>query len=402
MILEECSNYTKGNSIAIWGTGAYGAMAVQALNNEFGVTPDYFVDTNEKNHGGEFLGIKIISPKDIKRACIDDVYLFTLNIESTLNHYSYELSNCRIISPVRLLRSVDFSKVENKFSINRLATLAEQLIAAVETYLARNSNRNGVRVNSIDVVLTQRCTLKCEDCSNLMQYYHKPKEIERSQILSSLQCLVGHLDYVHEFRIIGGEPLLNKDLVEIVNFIADNFGYGYVVIYTNGTLLPSNSDVKHLSSIKNLSFKISDYGRDLSKRCKELEDMLLANNIHTIREPITEWQDSGTIVSHNRGDHELARVFGQCCVHDCYTLMGENLYICPFSANLYELDQEKYFFIERFAIQKLIDLDKSIARRALMDFLGSHKYLSACNFCNGRDHNVPKVQAAVQRRTPKQ
>jgi len=401
MVLEDCSGITKGNSIAIWGTGAYGAMAVQAINKEFGVTPAYFIDTNETNHGGEFLGIKVISPKEIKRSSIDDVYLFTLNIESVLNQYAHELSGCKTISPVTLLRSVDFSKVENRFSINRLATLAEQLIAAVETYILRNSIRSGVRINSLDVVLTQRCTLKCEDCSNLMQYYQKPKEIEKSQILDSLQCLVGQLDYVHEFRIIGGEPLLHKQLVEIVSFIARNFEYGYIVIYTNGTLLPSISDVKHLSTIKGLSFKISDYGLDLSRRCTELEEMLKAYDILTIRESITEWQDSGTIVSHNRGDRELAEVFGQCCVQDCYTLMGKYLYICPFSANLYELDKEKYFFIERLAIRSLIDLDKSVARRVLMDFLGSHKYLMACNFCNGRDHNVPKVQAAVQRRSPK-
>ena len=145
-----------------------------------------------------------------------------------------------------------------------------------------------------------------------------------------------------------------------------------------------------------MTFKIADYGDSLSRKCNELADLLDEYNILTVREKIDEWQDSGSVVSYSRGDSALSSVFDQCCVKDCFTLMGENLFICPFSANLYEIDSLKYGFIERFDVNRLLFLDAQIGKRVLMDFLGSHKYLMACNFCNGRDHNVPKVKAAVQ------
>ena len=34
----------------------------------------------------------------------------------------------------------------------------------------------------MDVVITERCSLKCKDCANLMQYYEKPQnsDLERN------------------------------------------------------------------------------------------------------------------------------------------------------------------------------------------------------------------------------
>ena len=29
-------------------------------------------------------------------------------------------------------------------------------------------------IRSVDVVITEKCTLKCKDCANLMQYYQNP------------------------------------------------------------------------------------------------------------------------------------------------------------------------------------------------------------------------------------
>ena len=33
-------------------------------------------------------------------------------------------------------------------------------------------------IRSVDLILTEKCSLKCKDCSNLMQYYEKPINIQ--------------------------------------------------------------------------------------------------------------------------------------------------------------------------------------------------------------------------------
>ena len=70
-------------------------------------------------------------------------------------------------------------------------------------------------IRSVDLILTEKCTLKCKDCANLMQYYEKPVNIERNELFDDLDDLVAVADEVNEVRIIGGEPLVNKSFHEI-------------------------------------------------------------------------------------------------------------------------------------------------------------------------------------------
>jgi hypothetical protein len=126
-----------------------------------------------------------------------------------------------------------------------------------------------------------------------------------------------------------------------------------------------------------------------------LTKLLDEYNIFTIREPINIWTDSGRITNHKRTNKELYDVFGQCCVKDCLTLLHGKLFICPFSANLYNLDKEKYSFVD------YIDTSKASTakiKEEIKKYLYKFKFQRACNNCNGRDHNVEKIPAAVQTR----
>ena len=49
------------------------------------------------------------------------------------------------------------------------------------------SHEEHFSVPSLDIVVTERCSLKCESCSNLMQYYAKPKHIQTDTILLALE-----------------------------------------------------------------------------------------------------------------------------------------------------------------------------------------------------------------------
>ena len=41
-------------------------------------------------------------------------------------------------------------------------------------------------IQSLDLVLTEKCSLKCKDCSNLMQFYAKPVDEDFNQLVESL------------------------------------------------------------------------------------------------------------------------------------------------------------------------------------------------------------------------
>lgn len=53
-------------------------------------------------------------------------------------------------------------------------------------------------------------------------------------------------DCVGEFVLIGGEPLLYKNLIEIVEYIGSKYGSKIILfsITTNGTIIPSDELIK--------------------------------------------------------------------------------------------------------------------------------------------------------------
>ena len=69
-----------------------------------------------------------------------------------------------------------------------------------------------------------------------MQYYKNPTNIRKQELIDDLNDLMSVADEVNEIRIIGGEPLMNKDFHEISAQAAAFQKVKKVVIYTNGTI----------------------------------------------------------------------------------------------------------------------------------------------------------------------
>ena len=47
-----------------------------------------------------------------------------------------------------------------------------------------------INLKCIDITVTGRCLVKCKDCSNLMQYYVKPKNVELEPLFKNLDKLM--------------------------------------------------------------------------------------------------------------------------------------------------------------------------------------------------------------------
>ena len=93
-----------------------------------------------------------------------------------------------------------------------------------------------------------------------MQYYKNPLDSEYEQILNSLDIISKNVDEISEFRVIGGEPLMNKKWAEIVYTIALRNPKKEIHIYTNGTIIPKDEQLEKFVG-KKITFVITDYGR---------------------------------------------------------------------------------------------------------------------------------------------
>ncbi len=81
---------------------------------------------------------------------------------------------------------------------------------------------------NINLEVTKRCNAKCDFCDYWKEV--PPKE------LKDYVCVVKKLDPL-SVSLTGGEPLLRKDLEDIIYNLRQNFGFLYISLITNGSLL---------------------------------------------------------------------------------------------------------------------------------------------------------------------
>ena len=96
---------------------------------------------------------------------------------------------------------------------------------------------NYIYIKSLDVQVTEKCSAKCLNCSNLMHYYSKPKDANNEDTNKSLDVFMSVVDQVDELRIIGGDPFMNKDLHKTVYKLLTYENAKKVVVYTNAKIV---------------------------------------------------------------------------------------------------------------------------------------------------------------------
>ena len=251
-------------------------------------------------------------------------------------------------------------------------------------------------IRSVDLIVTEKCSLKCKDCSNLMQYYEKPVNIGPSELLQDLEDLNTVSDEINEIRIIGGEPMMNKDFHLICEAAAKFKKFNKVVIYTNGTICPSDEKLKLLVNDKTFVF-ITTYG-NLSKNAEKLASRLESLNINFNKQPAYGWTDSGKIMNYRRTETRNKKLFQFCCAKHFATYTDGKMFRCPFSANVERLNAISETPFDYFDIRNMLKLnsDNLEVKNKLKWFLREKDFLSACNLCNGRSYGQVEIEPGIQ------
>jgi len=160
------------------------------------------------------------------------------------------------------------------------------------------------KIHIVNWLLTRRCNLKCDYCAIVKNYDNKPKEypdmdyylrneMTTDYIIGALNLFKSHNP--DAFHILyGGEPLLRKDLAEIINFCNDN-NIHYTIISNNTPeiqplFVKLFNKVKYIqgftSSVDPIFNSNEDVGKDRVlksiegfKRLKEIKDAGLVKDV---------------------------------------------------------------------------------------------------------------------------
>ena len=321
---------SKNTMVGIHGAWNNGCHVNYALRSK-GIKVDFFLDSDNKKHGLVHDGIKTLSNQEFEN--IKDkhnCYVFIAHnfIEPVVKYFkSINFSN--IFNSLELLQNTNFSE-GNEYSKNYPSftpLIISRYISNHKYSVLKLKEKNKFVVKHIDVMITERCSMKCKDCSNLMQFYHKGQAQNGNTeiILRSIERLMKNLDGIGEFRVIGGEPFMNKEIHKIVNKLTTYKQVDKIVVYTNATIIPKGDNLECLKH-KNVFLEITNYGPKLSKNHDNITKLFDENGITYMSERVKLWDDIGKLEYRKRKNSEVQEIFNNCCANDLFTLMDGILY----------------------------------------------------------------------------
>lgn len=385
----EIINRFQNEGVVVFGTGNFGSLAKSALKQKK-INVNFFIDNNFNNCGKNFEGIKVISANELfKQNPQSNVLIASLNFKY-LKRQLKDLGINNFYDVDFLFDNFDITKTLTKWSKDRCKVQLDLYNYSVNA--TRDPNK--LNVNSIDLVLTEKCSLKCKHCSNLMQYYEQPIDNDLELLIKSFDNFINAVDYCYEVRMIGGEPLIYKNINKVIEHVLSKKNIGNIIIYTNGTIVPKGDKINIFKNPK-IYFKISNYGTH-SRNVEKLEKTLAENNIHYITERVTTWQDCAKIDDFQRTDKLNKEIFGNCCVNETLTMLHGKLYLCPYSAHVENLKIIKPKVKEHI---ELFSAKANDLKAEIRNLYFGKEFLEACKICNGRDHNVASIPAAEQTKT---
>jgi organic radical activating enzyme len=344
---------------------------------ENGINVAAFCDSEKRKSEEPFCGLEVIhTPTLPQRYPKARFIIASQHIQECADQLT-DLGYDEFYSILDLLKNYDVKKYQYGVSQSYLSSRLSVCKKSHEFYF----DSDKIYMRSLDLMITTKCSLKCKHCSNLMQYYVDPKHTEHKEILSALDVLGENVDYIAEYRVIGGEPLMNKDWADIVNEICKKNAEAKIFIYTNATISPKDEQLESFQG-KNVNFIITDYN-ELSRNIDTIIEKLKKFDISFNREPAHDWVDCSSLKHHKRSASQLEEVFRQCCVKYIYTLLHGKIYRCPFianAANLNAIPDNKANYVDLFS-------NPNGVRKQMSRLVKEAKFFPGCDFCDGRPYD---------------
>lgn len=260
-------------------------------------------------------------------------------------------------------------------------------------------------MNLAQICVTERCTLSCAKCAHgCWAVSRNAEDMKLEEVYVSADTLFSKIDYIHEFVLIGGEPLLYRYLKEAVEYIGGKYRdkIGTFSITTNGTITPDRTLLDSCKRHK-VFFRISNYVKAIpalqgqyDKLDKTLSEAGVGYYLGKAEEVWWDYGFSDTLQEESA--EQMIQKFDQCMT-PCRETRNGKLYYCVMartvSDNLgYHIGEDDFLDLESLP-------EGDLGRHILLEYnLGySEKgYLEMCAKCRGKDCRNYPVTAAEQLR----
>lgn len=358
----------------LFGAGDYGRQFLHAFGSEIQIKG--YIDNDLSKQGKRINGIVCYS--------LDDI---TLTKEEGI---IITMSQMARVKPIDQLRELGYKKDEDFFII-------EEFISVSYVY-----KKDMVYFSSISLLPSTACNLNCRNCLNFNPFAKQFYVRELEELKKDIDLFFSCVDRIMLFHISGGEPMIYKNIAELIEYVAQNYGNRIDTLrtVTNGTIVPKEEVLEKLSKCK-VEVTVDDY-RDAVPRFNERFDELLRKfeeyHINYYINKADNWIDLAPESTDYSGltDEQLER-HRDSCSQSWQELRDGKLYSCNYAAYATvagiagEQDLEEAYDLTKFNVDK---------KKELIEFrLGytTKGYTNFCKKCRGfTPENVGEVEPARQ------
>lgn len=396
--LKELSAKLQGKRVFIYGAGLLFQIAYKKYDfsclNIIGISDMKFEETCD------FMGIKAVKPDDIASLNPDVILVSIKEYKSLVKKFTNQFPEIEVLPlikkpeiPAFLRRNINHNfwieshglhgkKPKNLSAIKKLSMKLDYLFGKID-------------IPQLEFNLTTKCTLRCKHCSNFIPQLqgneHCPISIEEFKL--QLTNLLKSANKIRNLLLLGGEPLLVKNLEEYLEFAASKNKVEKVWIVTNGTLLLSDKLIETAKKYRNKTvIWLSNYSKNEELKSKLKHDKIL-QQIKDAQLDYDYVEDLNWGYTSPIGTEKLrddSKEYFRECSNNCVAVFGGKIYVCP-RAGVFDLKG-----IYTPAESETIDLNKTVTKKQLKDFYSKESF-SACNYCTViEDRAKGKVIPALQ------
>lgn len=354
--------------IYVFGAGKIGARTGKHLEL-FGMLGG-FIDNDAEKRGMILINKSVLSLEDYLSRQEDIAIVIAVS-----KKHSNEIE--------QQLMSFDLEHGKDYFAYDEFT---DNVFPIISTYYLNKSY-----MQLAQITLTERCSLKCKKCAHACYNVDNTvDDMPLGEVYKSADSFFSKVDFIHEFVLIGGEPLLYKNLADAVTYVGEKYRKQMEIysITTNGTIVPAK-EVLEACKMYNVFFRISNYSIAIPRLKESHKRLVAALDEYGIGYKLApadgKWIDYG-FEYFDRGENRegLIQAFDHCLT-PCREVRGNRLYFCVMARSVsdnLDLDQGR---------DDYLDLDKLVGedyKKELLEFNFGYSekgYLDMCRRCHGMD-----------------
>ncbi len=243
--------------------------------------------------------------------------------------------------------------------------------------------KNANNFNELPIIkflLSEHCNLNCAGCSHFAPLVKEKSLLSFEEFKSNIDRLKELFEEIRSIQLLGGEPLLNKELGKMIIYTKQVFPHTYLSIISNGILFPQMDDeLFTILKENNVMTYITEY-----PNCKNIIDkvdvLLKEKNVkYLIRRPKDNSEKKFFKKYQLIENKNPEETFYSCPERICHTINNSKFSSCYYAVTVERAN--KYFGINIPWQDSVMDLyDKKLTAKEIINRL-SHP-INLCRYCS--------------------